>query len=127
MYMYTISNMQQLEAFSVSSGDMFPVQVLERLKEQIKALDDNYGSGRNLDADLGGYAVLFSGFSPAERTERRNLLEKYHASEEEYEYREEIMHKGRCIWIEELYILSSDYSVIFFYPILSEEGERQYD
>lgn len=119
--MYTVGNMQQLEAFSVSYGDMFPVQVLERLKEQIKTLDGNYGSERNLDADLGGYAVLFSGFSITEQTERRNLLEKYHASEEEHEYREEIMHKGRCVWVEELYILSSDYSIIFFYPILSEE------
>lgn len=122
--MYIVGNMKQFEAFSASSGDMFPVQVLERLKERIETLDDNYGSERNLDTDLGGYAVLFSGFSPAEQMERRNLLEKYHASEEEHEYREEIIHKGRYIWVEELYILSSDYSIVFFYPILSEERGR---
>ena len=76
----------------------------------------SYGSSRNLEADLGGYAVLFTAMSPAEQMEKKAILEKYHAAEEEFEYCEEILQRDECFWVEELYILSSDYCVIFFYP-----------
>lgn len=116
---YIIGNMQQFESFTAAHGDIFPLQVLERLKKRIETLDGNYGSGRNLEADLGGYVVLFPAIS---LTEQKKILEKYHVMEEEYEYREEILQKDEYLWIEELYILSSDYSIIFFYPIARNGG-----
>lgn len=119
---YIVGNMEQFEAFTAAHGDIFPIQVLERLKKRIETLDGNYGSGRNLDADLGGYAVLFPAISLTEQKERKEILEKYHVMEEEYEYREEILQKDEYLWIEELYILSSDYSIILFYQITTNGG-----
>lgn len=119
---YIIGNMQQFEAFTAAHGDIFPILVLERLKKRIETLDGNYGSGRNLEADLGGYAVLFPAISLTEQKERKEILERYHVPEEEFEYREEILQKDEYLWIEELYILSSDYSIIFFYPIAKNGG-----
>lgn len=119
---YIIGNIQQFEAFTAAHGNIFPIQVLERLKKRIETLDGNYGSGRNLEANLGGYAVLFPAISLTEQKERKEILERYHVPEEEFEYREEILQKDEYLWIEELYILSSDYSIIFFYPIAKNGG-----
>ena len=122
---YIIGNMEQFEAFSASYEAMVPIQVSDRLKKRVETLDGSYGIGRNLEADLGGYTVLFPTFGFTEQTERKAILEKYHVSEEEFEYQEKIVQSSKCVWIEELYILSSDYSIIFFYPKLSEEGETK--
>ena len=119
---YIVGNMRQFEAFTAAHGDIFPIQVLERLKKRIETLDGNYGSVRNLEADLGGYAVLFPAISLTEQSERKEILEKYHMPEEEFEYQEEILQKDEHLWIEELYILSSDYSIIFFYQIATKGG-----
>ncbi|MDE6435225.1 MAG: hypothetical protein K2L07_13460 [Lachnospiraceae bacterium] len=113
---YIVGNMRQFESFTAAHGDIFPMQVLERLKKQIETLDGNYGSGRNLESDLGGYAVLFPVMNLEEQMERKAILEKYHAAEDEFDYCEEILQKDENLWVVELYILSSDYSVIFFYP-----------
>lgn len=114
---YIVGNMEQFEAFSVSCEDVIPIKVSNRLKKRVETLDSSYGSMRNLEADLGGYTVLFPAMGFEEQTERKALLEKYHASEEEFEYREEILQENEYLWIEELYILSSDFCIVFFYPM----------
>lgn len=113
---YIIGNTQQFESFTAVHGAMFPIQVLDRLRKRIETFDSSYGSDRNLEADLGGYTVLFPSMNHTEQKERENILRKYHVSEEEFECREEILQKDGCLWIEELYILSSDYGILFFYP-----------
>ena len=35
---------------------------------------------------MGGYVVLFPSMTLEEKTEHRNILEKYHAQDDEYEY-----------------------------------------
>ena len=122
---YIVGNMEQFEAFSASSGDLIPIQVSKRLKKCVETLDGRYGRNRNLESDLGGYAVLFPAFHIAEQTERKAILEKYHAVEEEFEYCEGILQKDEDLWVEELYILSSDYCVIFFYPAEKKGGTEK--
>ena len=35
-----------------------PIEVIESIKVTITALDENYGTNRDIEADLGGYVVI---------------------------------------------------------------------
>ena len=116
---HVIGTVEQMEELSASIKDCLPIQIWERLKKKIKSLEQCYGADRDLEANLGGYAVIFSSMS---QEEHRKILEKYHAQEEAYEYRDIISTEGGQKWVEELYILSSDYGIVMFYPIMAEKG-----
>ena len=117
-----IGTMEQMEAFSASIMGYIPRVILERLKQRIETLQECYGAGRDLEADLGGYVVLFPSMTLEEKTEHRNILEKYHAQDDEYEYQNIISTEDGQEWVEELYILSADYGIVMFYPITAEIG-----
>lgn len=117
-----IGTVEQMEALSASVKDCIPTQVLERLKHQLEVFDKSYGVSRDIDTDLGGYVVLFLSMSQNEQTEHKNILERYHVHDDEYEYRNIILTKNNYKWIEELYILSSDYSIVIFYPVVENGG-----
>lgn len=119
---YVIGSVKQMERLSASFMNYLPTQIWERLKEKIEILEQCYGADRDLEADLGGYAVIFPSMSQNEQEEHRNILEKYHAKENEYEYRDIISVEDGQEWVEELYILSADYSVIIFYPVTVVNG-----
>lgn len=119
---HVIGTIKQMEALSASFTEYLPTQIWERLKERIETLEQCYGADRDLEADLGGYAVIFPSMSQNEQEEYRNILEKYHAKENEYEYRDIISVEDGQEWVEELYILSADYSVIMFFPVTAENG-----
>lgn len=38
--------------------DSYPVEAVSVAKEIIDCLDENYGTSRNIDADLGGYIII---------------------------------------------------------------------
>ena len=120
---HVIGTIKQMEALSASFTEYLPTQIWERLKERIETLEQCYGADRDLEADLGGYAVIFPSMCPNEQEEHRNILKKYHAEEHEYEYRDIISVEDGQEWVEELYILSADYSVIMFFPVTAENGE----
>lgn len=122
---HVIGTIKQMERLSASFVNYLPTQIWERLKERIEILEQCYGADRDLEADMGGYAVIFPSMSPNEQEEHRNILEKYHAKEHEYEYRDIISVEDSQEWVEELYILSADYSVIIFYPVTVVNGGMQ--
>lgn len=119
---HVIGTIKQMEALSASFTEYLPTQIWERLKERIETLEQYYGVDRDLEADMGGYAVIFPSMSSNEQEEHRNILEQYHAKENEYEYRDIISVEDGQEWVEELYILSADYSVIIFYPVTVVNG-----
>lgn len=119
---HVIGTVKQMETLSASLKDSLPIQVWERMKERIETLEQCYGADRDLGADLGGYVVLFPFMSKNEQTEHKNILERYHACDDEYEYHNIILTENNYKWIEELYILSSDYSILMFYPIVDNGG-----
>ena len=119
---HIIGTVKQMEALSASIMGCIPSQILERLKQRIETLQECYGADRDLEADLGGYVVLFLSMSQNEQTQRKNILERYQVCDDEYEYRNVIITENNHKWIEELYILSSDYSIVMFYPIFENGG-----
>ena len=119
---HVIGTIKQMERLSASFVNYLPTQIWERLKEKIEILEQCYGADRDLEADLGGYAVIFPSMSPNEQEEHRNILEKYHAEEHEYEYQDIISTEDGQEWVEELYILSADYGIVMFYPVATENG-----
>lgn len=90
------------------------VDILDLILERVQVFDESYGEERNLEEDLGGYCAVFPTAANLEE-EYQKLLDKYHIDEELYEYQEQI-DCGEETWIEELFILSSDYAVIMIYP-----------
>lgn len=119
---YVIGSIKQLERLSASFANYLPTQIWERLKERVETFEQCYGADRDLEADLGGYAVIFPSMTLVEQAEHRDILEKYHAKEDEYEYRDIISTKNGQKWTEELFILSADYGIVMFYPHMENEG-----
>lgn len=117
-----IGTVKQLEELSASIKACLPIQIWERLKERVETFEQCYGADRDLEEDLGGYAVIFPSMSPNEQEEHRNILDKYHAKEHEYEYRNIISVEDSQKWVEELFVLSADYCIIMFYPVMVNEG-----
>lgn len=119
---HVISTQGAFKGAYVELETVLPALVLERLKEVLKTLDKCYGADRDMDADLGGYCVMFPQMCTDEQKEYEMLLQKYHVQKEEYEYRDELMECNGMIWIEEMFILSTDYGIVFFYPKEIEKG-----
>lgn len=115
-----IGTVEQMEKLSASFMDCIPSQVSERLRQRIETLEECYGADRDLEEDLGGYAVIFHSMTLKEQAEHRNILEKYHADVNEYEFQDVITVGEGQKWIEELYILSADFAIIVFYPVEAE-------
>ena len=50
--------MRKISKISNLIGMDVEVNVISAIEEQVKILDANYGSERNIDADLGGYVLV---------------------------------------------------------------------
>ena len=87
---------------------------LASLRDKVAVLDGYYGSTRDLQKDLGGYCVIFPTIEDWAKS-YQTVIDKHYIQEELYEYREEHTHGSDC-WIEELYMISSDYGIVLFYP-----------
>lgn len=91
--------------------------VADRLLEIINVLDGNYGSHRK-PFDMGGYVLYFPATDVYQR-EIGNILDFYHINPDSYEYLETIGGKpvNGVEWKEELFLLSSDDSLVLVYPM----------
>lgn len=119
---HTISTQKAFEALFGERDLGLPMLLQERLREVLETFDENYGADRQCEADLGGYCVVFSQMTEEEREEYKTILQKYHIQQEEHEYRDELVKENGLLWIEELFILSADYGIVFFYPEEIENG-----
>ena len=92
------------------------VFVGERILELVGVLDDAYGARRN-SKDMGGYVLYFPDVETYENS-IEDISEFYNIEPELYEYIEEIEErKSESIqWIEKLFLLSSDDSLVLIYP-----------
>lgn len=88
----------------------------ERILELAGILDEAYGEERK-SKDMGGYILYF----PDTQTYKDNVEEIwkfYNIQPNLYEYRECIGERELCSiqWIEKLFLLSSDDSLVMIYP-----------
>ena len=91
--------------------------VADRIVQIITVLDENYGSDRK-PFDMGGYVLYFPTTDVYQR-EIGNILEFYHINPDGCEYQETIGEKpvNGMEWKEELFLLSSDDSLVLVYPM----------
>ena len=111
---YVIGTKKQYERLYGVMNKIIPDKVLDSLYEKVTVFDENYGDTRNLLKSLGGYCVVFPTIEDQEQS-YQTILDKHYIQKELHEYQEEIVDE-RCFWIEELYMISSDYGIVMFYP-----------
>ncbi len=95
--------------------------VIKRIGELAAILDREYGASRN-SSDMGGYILLFTD-AETYRKHISRIMEFYHLEKDLFEYSEQIagIDDGIVQWQEELYLLSSDDSLVLIYPKDSNE------
>ena len=101
--------------------------VKKRIAEALKTLDEAYGADRKAH-DMGGYVLLFLSEENF-NAEIEKILAHHHLNREFAEYSEVIeeqngVNENGLIWLEELYLLSSDDSILMIHPQSTTEGQR---
>ena len=97
------------------------VNVLQRMREVLQVLDDNYGAERGSTA-MGGYIFWFES-NKAYQEYCEKMLSAYGLHINAYEYSDEIGNEKQRTWTEELYLLGSDDSIVVLRP--KEDEERK--
>lgn len=115
---YIVGTKKQFNDLQGTLNHILSERVLASLFDKVALLDEYYGSARDLQKDLGGYCVVFPTIEDCTES-YRPLLDKHYIQNEMYEYRKEHT-DGDCCWIEELYMISSDYGLVLFYLKNSE-------
>lgn len=115
---YRIKNRLDAEALAdeITKSDHSKVVVADRIKEIVDTLDDAYGADRTSFA-MGGYVLYFPDYE-CYRKNIENISGFYNFDLNGYEYTEVVGEKviGKQKWIESLFILSSDDSLVLIYP-----------
>ena len=83
-----------------------PIEVIESIKVTIDILNENYGTNRNIESDLGGYVVI------AENIVDIEILKQDKLQGLIPEYADMIECSRGINYTLILYILSSDFSII---------------
>lgn len=92
------------------------VSVADRIMELAGIIDDAYGAGRKA-YDMGGYVMFFPDVDTYEKT-IVDIWEFYNIEPREFEYAEYIGEPefSGIQWVEKLFQLSSDDSLVLVYP-----------
>ena len=90
--------------------------VMKRIKELIETLDLAYGAERK-SHDMGGYILYFPDVQTYQKSIGK-IEEFHHISQDLREYADTIAECGQenAEWIEELYLLTSEDSLVLIYP-----------
>ena len=83
-----------------------PVEVIESIKVTIDILNENYGENRDIEADLGGYAVI------AENIVDIEILKQGKLQGLVPEYTDIVKCSEGVNWTSSLFLLSSDYAIV---------------
>jgi len=83
-----------------------PVEVIESIKVTIDILNENYGENRDIEADLGGYAVI------AENIVDIEILKQGKLQGLVPEYTDIVKCSEGVNWTSLLFLLSSDYAIV---------------
>ena len=111
---YLIGTEKQFKEMQEPLSGILSNDALASLRKKVAVLDDYYGDTRDMQKDLGGFCVVFPTIDDWMES-CQTVFDKHHMEKELYEYREELT-DGNCCWIEELYMTSSDYGIVLFYP-----------
>lgn len=84
----------------------YPVEVTKRISEIIEILDDNCGSNRNVDNDLGGYVLIAENIVAIEMLKQGKLQGLIP------EYTDIIECSEGVNWTSSLFLLSNDFSIV---------------
>ena len=101
--------------------------VKNRIAEALETLDDAYGAERKAH-DMGGYVLLFLSEENF-NAEIEKILAHDHLNREFAEHSEAIEEQNGAdedgmIWMEELYLLSSDDSLLMIHPMKAENARE---
>ena len=83
-----------------------PTEVIERMKEIIDILNENYGANRDIESDLGGYVVIAENIIDIEIL-KQDKLQGFIP-----EYTDVIKCSEGVNWTSSLFLLSSDYAIV---------------
>ena len=83
-----------------------PTEVIERMKEILDILNENYGANRDIESDLGGYVVIAENIIDIEILKQ----DKLQVLVPEYTDVIEVMNGEN--YTSSLYLLSSDFSIV---------------
>ena len=98
--------MRKISKISDLIGMELEINVVNSIKEQLKILDENYGSERNIDADLGGYVLVLETKDDVIEA-KENILKDIIV-----EYVDDVECEGGKQYSLSLFLLSSDYAVV---------------
>ncbi len=94
-------------------------KVMGAIREIISILDEYYGEARHPDSDLGGFLI----FLPAEQDTEMfydKIMKHYNLDMEYAESVDVVADDGNIKFIQQTYILSSDFSIILVLPMLKD-------
>lgn len=84
----------------------YPIEVINSISEIIEVLDDNYGTYRDIDSDLGGYIFIAENIADIGRLKQDRLQGLIP------EYTDIIEVSNGENYTLTLYLLSSDFSIV---------------
>lgn len=91
------------------------ITALKELRLNISILDENYGIERHPETDLGGFSYVLPTLKDYQ-SNFESLIQKHSIDEQLFEY-QEIVSSGKTVeFVQAVYQLSSDYSIILIYP-----------
>lgn len=114
---YRIKNKLDMEIIrDFLESEKVSLEVVSRMDELVSMLDGVYGGCRG-SFDMGGYILLFTD-TETYRRHISKIMEFYHLKKDLFEYSEQIagMDDSMVGWQEELFLLSSDDSLVLIYP-----------
>lgn len=107
---WTITQRGEIE--SVCTRYHIPQKVEEEIFRTIRILDENYGVGRDINAD-GGFVALIIPMLGKGKEVYRKILNEYHLKEYEMEFSDEIENEEG--WNSDLYIATNDFGITILY------------
>lgn len=102
------------------------VFIADRIMELAGIIDDAYGAGRKA-YDMGGYVLFFPDVATYEKT-IVDIWEFYHIEPRQFEYAQYIgeTELSDLQWVEKLFQLSSDDSLVLVYPQTAQKVRKHF-
>ena len=101
----------------------FPVvlkeEVMRAIRGTVSILDEYYGETRHPDSDLGGYTILIPTLQDTELFYDK-IMKHYNLDIEYAESVDVVADDGNIKFIQQTYILSSDFGIILVLPMLKD-------
>lgn len=85
-----------------------PMNVVKKIDGLVQVLDNEYGSERDVDRDLGGFIAVLEQVADIKQLKGNDL----DIEAEMPEWVDEVGVEGNIVWLIALFILSDDYSIV---------------